>query len=121
MDPAITVAAPLLVTLRSATGVTAVTTFAPESEPLLFEASGSVVVAVLEATLVSEPLVGAVTVTVKLVIAPAARFVTAPHQTVPFPLVPSPDALTKTVFVGNKSLTTTLDAVFGPRFVTVMV
>src|SRR5262245_60090277 len=102
--------------------VTAVTALAPEDEPLLFEASGSVDEAVLEAVLVMEPPVaGAVMVTVKLVVAPATKFVRAGHHTVPLPFVPLLEALTNVVLVGSRSLTMMLVASFGPRFVTVTV
>ena len=116
-----TVAAPLLVVFTSAMGVMAVTTLPVEVEPSLLAAFGSVDVAVLDTTLVREPLAGAVTVTVKLVIAPRVNSASAGHQTVPLPLVPPLEALTKATFVGNRSLTTTLVASFGPRFVIVMV
>ena len=118
---AVTVDAPLLVVFTSAMRVTAVVTLALEEEPSLLEASGSVEVAVLDTVLVSEPLLGAVTVTVKLVVKPTAQLVIVGHQTVPLPLVPPLVALTKVLFVGNRSLTTMLVAMSGPRLVTVMV
>src|SRR5215831_16694743 len=103
-------------------GVTVVMTFALEEEPSLFEASGSEDVAVLETTLVKErPVLGAVIVTVKFVVAPTAKLAIVGHHTVPLPLVPPLDALTKVTLVGSKSLTMTLVAVLGPRLVIVTV
>lgn len=67
MEPATTLVEPVLVVLMSACGMTSVTILAEESEPLLLDATGSLVVAVLEVVLVKLPLAGAVTVTVKLV------------------------------------------------------
>ena len=110
-----------MVVFTSAMGVTVVVTLALLELPSLFDASGSVEVAVLDTALVSEPLLGAVTVTVKLVVKPTAQLVRVGHQTVPLPLVPPLVALTKVTVPGNTSLTTMLVAVFGPRFVTVMV
>ena len=116
-----TIAAPLLVVFTSAMGVTVVMTFALEEEPSLFDASGSVEVAVLDAMFVNEPLAGAVTVTVKFVVAPTAKFVIVGHQTVPLPFVPLLEALTNVPLVGNRSLTITFVAMSGPRLVTVIV
>ena len=119
---AVAVVAPLLVVFTSAIGVTEVITLAFDEEPSLFDASGSVEVAVLDTMLVNErPVLGAVMVTVKFVVAPATKFVSVGHQTVPLPFVPLLVALTKVTFVGNRSLTMTLVALFGPMFVTVMV
>ena len=117
-----TVAAPLLVVFTSAMGVTVVMTLALEEEPSLFEVSGSLVVFVLETVLVNEtPVLSAVMMTVKFVVAPTAKLVIVGHQTVPLPLVPLLVALTKVTFVGRRSLTMTLVAMSGPMFVTVMV
>ena len=116
-----TLAAPDLVVFTSAICNIVEMTFALDDEPSLFDASGSEEVAVLETVLVIEPLLGAVTVTVKFVVAPRAKFVIVGHQTVPLPLVPLLVALTNVTFVGRRSLTITLVAVFGPRLVTVMV
>src|SRR6516164_5960941 len=54
-------------------GTTVVRTWALAAESLLLAAFGSPVVALLDATLVSVPLLGAVTVTIKLVAAELAR------------------------------------------------
>ena len=109
---------PLLVVFTSAEGVTVVRTMALVELPLLFEASGSKVEAVPAATLVSVPLPGAVTVTVKLVL---VTFVIAGHVTTPAEEPPPPDALTKVALGGSVSLTTMFVALFGPRLVKVMV
>ena len=77
--------------------------------------------AVLDAVFVNEPLLGAVTVTVKFIVAPRAKLVIVGHQTVPLPLVPPLVALTKVTFVGSRSLTMTLVAMSGPMLVTVIV
>ena len=78
--------------------------------------------AVLDTMLVNErPVLGAVMVTVKLVVAPAAKFVIVGHVTVPLPLVPPLVALTNVTLVGNRSLTMTFVPELGPRLVTVMV
>ena len=113
---------PDLVVFTSAISKTVVMALALDEEPSLFDASGSVVVFVLETMLVNErPLLGAVMVMVKFVVAPTAKFVIVGHQTVPLPFVPLLEALTKVTLVGNRSLTTTLVAMSGPMFVTVMV
>ena len=117
-----TLAAPLLVVFTSAISKTVVMALALDEEPSLFDVSGSVVVFVLETMLVKErPLLGGVMVMVKFVVAPTAKFVIVGHQTVPLPFVPLLVALTKVTFVGNRSLTMTLVALFGPMFVTVIV
>ena len=121
MLDAVTVVAPVLVVFTSAIVEMAVITFALAEEPSLLEASGSVEVAVLDTVFVIEPLLGAVTMTVKLVVDPATKLVIVGHVTVPLPLVPPLVALTKVTFVGRRSLTITLVAVFGPKFVMVMV
>ena len=121
MLPAITLVEPVLVVATLAWGVTVVVTLAEEEEPLLFEASGSLVVEVLDTVLVNGPLTGAVMVTVKLVVAALAKLVMVGHVTTPALFVPPLDALTNVAPAGNVSLTTTLLAVDRPRFVTVIV
>src|SRR5438552_1129443 len=96
-------------------------TLALEDKPLLLEAAWSVVAAVLDTVLVIEPLLGAVTVTVKLVVNPMAQLVMVGQVTIPLPLVPPLEALTKVALEGRVSLTTMFVAVLGPWFVTVMV
>ena len=118
---AATVAGPVLVVFTSAMARTAVMTLALSAVPSLLAALGSMEVAVLSAMFVSEPLAGAATVTVKLVVKPATKFVIVGQITVPLLLVPPPEALTKVALVGNRSLTMTLVALLGPRFVTVRV
>ena len=78
-------------------------------------------VAVLETVLVNEPLLGAVTVTVKLVVNPTTQLVMVGQIIAPLLLVPPLVALTKVEFVGHTSLTMTFVASFGPRLVTVIV
>ena len=117
-----TLAAPLLVVLMSAISRTVVMAFALEDEPSLFDVSGSVVVFVLETVLVNErPLLGAVMISVKFVVAPTAKLVIVGHVTVPLPLVPPLVALTNVTFVGSRSLTMTFVAMSGPMLVTVIV
>src|SRR5438270_8762 len=72
------------------------------------------------AVLVSEPLAGAVTTTVRLLTWPLAR---SPRLqfTTPLLFTPLPLALTKVTVAGKVSVTTTLVAMDGPRFVTEMV
>jgi len=88
---------------------------------LLLAGLGSAVPDVAEAVLVNEPLVGAVTVTVKVVEAPLARLAMAGKVTMPLLLIPPPEAETKVTAAGKLSITTTLLAVEGPLLVTVMV
>ena len=78
-----TLAAPVLVVITSAICRTVVATRALVEVPSLFEPLGSMVVAVLEARLVNTPLAGAVTVTVKLVVAPALSVAMVGHDTSP--------------------------------------
>src|SRR5579859_3078015 len=100
----------------SATGVTVVTT----GGVTLFVRFGSPVGVPTVAMLVSVPLAGAVTVSVTLLTAPLARLpkfqVMAPALFVALPL-----ALTKLAPVGRASVTVTLLAVDGPKFVTLIV
>jgi hypothetical protein len=69
------------------------------------------------AVFVSVPLAGAVTVTVTLLTWP---LVSAPklQLTTPLVLIPLPLADTKVTVAGNVSVTTTLLALDGPKFVT---
>src|SRR3954464_6556393 len=121
LPPARTVVLPVLVMATSACGVTVVLTREPMLEPSLLDGTGSPVLELAEAVLVKEPLAGALTVTVKLVVAPLARPAMEGQFTV-LPLKsPPPEALTNVTFKGRLSLTTTLLAVDGPRFVTVIV
>jgi hypothetical protein len=78
------------------------------------------VVEVTVALFVTDPLAGAVTVIVTFVVLPLTRFPKAQLAT-PALVVPPLLALTNTAFVGNTSLATTLLAVEGPAFVTVIV
>jgi hypothetical protein len=97
----------------SATGVTVVMT----GEVMLFVLFGSPVGELTLAVLVSEPLAGAVTVTVMLLTWPLAR-VPRLQLTTPLLLAPPPLALTNVTVGGNVSVTVTLLAVEGPKFVT---
>src|SRR5208282_2608477 len=99
----------------SATGVTVVMT----GGVILLVRLGSAVVELAVAMLVSEPLVGAFTVKVRLLTAPLAN-VFKLQLTTPLLLTPPPLALTKITLAGKASVTTTLPAVEGPKFVTLM-
>ena len=96
----------------SATGVTLVTT----GGVTLFVEFGSPVGELTLAVLVSEPLAGAVTVTVTLLTWPLAN-VPNVQLTTPLLLAPPPLALTKLTPAGKVSVTTTLLALDGPKFV----
>src|ERR1700691_1133075 len=81
---------------------------------------GSAVDALTLATLVRLPEVGAVTVTVTLLTWPLVN-VPKVQLTTPLLLTPPPLALTKVTLAGKACVTTTLPAVDGPKFVTLMV
>jgi hypothetical protein len=83
----------------------------------LFVELGSPVGELTAATLVSVPLAGAVTVTVTLLTWPLAK-VPKVQFTTPLVLIPLPLALTNVTPSGNVSVTTTLLALDGPKFVT---
>jgi hypothetical protein len=72
------------------------------------------------AALVSEPLAGAVTVTVTLLTWPLVN-VPNVQLTTPLLLAPPPEALTNVTLAGRLSVTTTLPALDGPKFVTEIV
>jgi hypothetical protein len=72
------------------------------------------------ATLVNEPLAGAVAVTVILLTCPLAN-VPKLQLTRPLLFTPPPVALTNVTVAGNVSVTTTLLALEGPKFVTEIV
>src|SRR5436305_1203745 len=101
--------------------VTVVLTVEPILIPSLLVGTGSPALEVAEAVLVNDPLAGAFTVTVKLVVSPYARLGSAGNSAVWSVDVPPALALTKATTAGRLSLTTTLLAVEGPRLVTVMV
>jgi hypothetical protein len=69
------------------------------------------------AALVNEPLAGAVTVTVTL-LTWALASVPKLQLTTPLLLTPPPVALTNVTLAGRLSVTTTLPALDGPKFVT---
>src|SRR5258705_7196229 len=100
----------------SATGVTPVITGGVR---LLVE-FGSLVGELTLDVLVSEPLAGAVTTTVKLLIWPLARLPRL-QLTTPLLFTPLPLALTNSTDSGKASATTTLLATDGPKLVTEMV
>jgi hypothetical protein len=108
-----TLAAPVLPRPTSAAGVTVVMT----GTVTLFVLLGSTVGELAPATLVSEPLAGAVTVTVTLLTWPLAS-VPRLQLTTPLVLIPLPLADTNVTVAGNVSVTTTLLALDGPKFVT---
>jgi hypothetical protein len=111
-----TFAAAVLPKPTSATGATVVMTGAVT----LFVELGSPVGVLTLAVLVSEPLAGAVTVTVRLLTWPLAN-VPKLQLTTPLLLAPPPVAETKVTPSGNVSVTTTLLALDGPKFVTEIV
>jgi len=100
----------------SASGVTLVTT----GGVTLFVRFGSTSGELTLAMFVSEPLAGAVTVKVKLLTAPLARLLKF-QITVPPLVAPLSLALTNVTPAGNVSVTTTLLAPDGPKFVTEIV
>jgi hypothetical protein len=100
----------------SATAVTVVMT----GTVTLFVLFGSPVGELTVATLVKEPLAGAVTVTLTLLTWPLVN-VPNVQFTTPLVLTPPPEALTKLTPKGNVSVTVTLLAVDGPKFVTEIV
>jgi hypothetical protein len=108
-----TVAEPVLPRPTSATAVTVVMTGGVTLLVLLGSPVGELTLAVF----VSVPLAGAVTVTVTLLTWP---LVSAPklQLTTPLVLIPLPLADTKVTVAGNVSVTTTLLALEGPKFVT---
>jgi hypothetical protein len=111
-----TVAEPVLPRPTSAAAVTVVMT----GTVTLFVLLGSTVGELALAVFVSEPPAGAVTVTVILLIWPPAK---VPNVQLTTPLVfnPPPVALTNVTPNGNVSVTTTLLALDGPKFVTEIV
>ena len=111
-----TVAAADLPAPMLAIGVTVVVT---GGVTLLVE-MGSTVGELTLAVFVNEPFAGAVTVTVTLLIAPFVRLPKF-HDTMPELFTPPPVALTNVTVVGNVSVTVTLLAVEGPKFVTEIV
>ena len=105
-----------MVTPTSATGVTLV----PTGRLVLLVEFGSPVGELTLAVFVIVPLAGAVTVNVRFVVEPEAS-VPKVQLAIPAFVVPPPLALTNTTLVGNTSLATTLLAVDGPAFVTMIV
>jgi hypothetical protein len=108
-----TVLEPVLPRPTSATGVTVVMT----GTVTLFVEFGSTVGELTLAVFVSVPEAGAVTVTVTLLTWPLAK-VPNVQLTTPLLLAPPPLALTNVTPNGNVSVTTTLLALDGPKFVT---
>src|SRR5208282_5015472 len=113
---ALTNAGPLLPIPTSATAVTVVMT----GTLVLFVRLGSPVGELAVAMLVSDPLAGAVTVTVTLLIWPLVN-VPRLQLTTPPLLIPLPLAPTKLTLAGNASVTTTPLALEGPKLVTLIV
>src|SRR5450432_3087137 len=108
-----TKAEPVLPIPTSATGVTLVMT----GNVTLFVKFVSPVGVLTFATLVNDPEAGAVTVTVRLLIWPLVRLPRLQFTTPPL-FTPPPEALTNITFTGRLSVTTTLLAADGPKFVT---
>jgi len=111
-----TLAEPVLPRPTSATAVTVVMT----GVVTLFVELGSPVGELTLAVLVREPLAGAVTVTLTLLTWPLAS-VPRLQLTTPLLLAPPPLALTNVTPNGNVSVTVTLLALEGPKFVTEIV
>ena len=88
---------------------------------MLLVESGSAVAASARATLSSVPVVGAVTVTVRVRLAPLAKVATAGQVTTPPASDPASLAETKVTPAGSVSRTTTEAASDGPLLVTEMV
>ena len=101
---------------KSASGITVVVT----GGVTLFVGTGSPVGEPTLAMFVNVPLAGEVTVTVKFV-ACAEASVPKFHVTIPLLFAPLPLALTNATLLGNVSVTVTLLALDGPKFVTLMV
>src|SRR5258707_10378954 len=78
---------------------------------------GSLVGELTLAVLVSEPLAGTVTTTVRLLTWPLARLPRL-QLTTPLLFTPLPLALTNITVAGKESVTTTLLATYSPRLVT---
>ena len=114
-------AGPIFETTRSAISPTRVLTRFPGAEPLLLVESGSSVAAAARATLSRAPVGGAVTVTVREMVAPLARLGTVGQVTTPAASDPASLAETKVTPAGSSSRTTTVAASEGPLLVTVMV
>src|SRR5438093_855713 len=91
------------------------------SEPLLLVESGSSVAASARATLSREPVVGAVTVTVRERLSPLARLGTAGQVTIPVASVPPLLAETKVTPAGRVLRSFPTRRSSGPLLVTVMV
>ena len=111
-----TEAGPIFPTAKFASGVTVVVT----GGVMLFVGVGSGVGDVTLAKFVNEPVAGAVTVTVRFV-ACAARSVPKFHVTIPLLFAPLPLAVTNETFAGSVSVTMTLLALDGPKFVMLIV
>jgi hypothetical protein len=111
-----TLAGPVLPRPTSATGVTVVMT----GGVMLLVLFGSPVGELTLAVFVNEPLAGAVTVTLTLLTWPLVN-VPRLQLTTPLVLTPPPEALTKLTPNGRVSVTTTLPALDGPKFVTEIV
>ena len=114
--PGKTTAGAVFTRLTSATGVILVVT----GGVTLFVGTGSPVGAPTLAKFVSVPLAGAVTDTVRFVVC-AAVSVPKFHVTNPPATTPLPLGATAVTLAGKVSVTMTLLALDGPKFVTVMV
>src|SRR5437763_854035 len=118
-DPVIPLVGPTLKTATSAPALAGVTEVITGGVTLLVEFE-SVVEELTLAVLVSEPLAGAVTTTVRLLVWPLARFPRFQFTT-PLLFTPLPLALTNVTDAGKVSVTTTLLAIDGPKLVTEIV
>ena len=111
-------AGPLLPTARSDTGATVVRTGGVR---LFVEVGSGVGLPTLAVLVRLAPLAGAVTVSVRLVLAPTARLPRSAQMTCPPINTPPALALTNVTLAGRLSVTVTLLAAVGPRLVTLMV
>src|SRR5262245_60717976 len=101
----------------SACSVTVVVTWLAAAEPSLFPGVGSAVLLLADPMLSSVPVDGAVTVTVRVTLAPLAKLETAGQVTTPPDSVPPLLAETNVTPDGRLSFTTTLVAGEGPLLV----
>ncbi|NQE38351.1 hypothetical protein E5S67_06136 [Microcoleus sp. IPMA8] len=125
VDPAAAVTGPVLsVTTSAISFVIVVVTLASGLLPLLLAGTGSIVLLLLNTLFVIAPIVvGAVTVTVRVTLAPRGKFGIVGQVTslVVGLKVPSLSALSNTAPRGSWSSTSTFSAGSGPLFTVVIV
>ena len=125
VEPAAAVAGPVFTVTTSALSfVIVVVTRASGLLPLLLAGTGSIVLLLLNTLFVIAPsVVGAVTVTVRVALAPTGKFGIVGQVTslVVSLKVPPPSALPNTAPRGSWSSSSTFSAGFGPLFTVVIV